>query len=85
VPDLVQRRELRRGYGIYPRGLVGCHLAEEQRPPPEWDDTSSVVLDDDGRQVDPGLSEAGQHRLVIPEHLLLLHLRGRQSNSSAPV
>jgi hypothetical protein len=74
--DLVQQRKLGRGYGPCPEGSVGCHLAEAQRPPLERDDSPGVVLADDSHQADPGLSEAGQHRLVVPEHPLLLRLRG---------
>jgi hypothetical protein len=58
------------------RGPVGRHLAEVQRPSPERYDPPGVVQINDGRQGDPGSSEAGQHHPVILEQLLLLRLQG---------
>jgi hypothetical protein len=45
-------------------------------PSPERQDSSGVVLADDGRQGDPGSTEVPQHNPVLLEHLLLLRLRG---------
>jgi hypothetical protein len=81
--DLIQRREFERGHGPCQGGSVGCHLAEVQWPPLERYNPLGMVLTNDGRQGDPDSSEAGQHRPVILERLLLLRLQGRQSSSSA--
>jgi hypothetical protein len=57
-------------------GLIGRHLAEMKRPPPEQHNSSDMVLSENFRQGDPGSSETPQHRLVILEDIFLLHLHG---------
>jgi hypothetical protein len=41
-----------------------------------------VVLADDGCQIDPSITEAGQHRPVLLEQFLLLRLRGAVAPTS---